>query len=104
MVTTETAANASATATEIQMPIDGMTCASCVRRVEKALAKVDGVAGASVNLATEQATVKFDPRIVTNDDLVAAVDRAGYGASMRPVPVPSNVTVDAVSPSVAEEE
>src|SRR4028118_2035080 len=38
-----------------------MTCASCVRRVEKALGKVEGVEGASVNLATEQARVSFDP-------------------------------------------
>ena len=43
------------------LEIGGMTCASCVRRVEKALARVDGVSGAEVNLATEVATVRFDP-------------------------------------------
>jgi Cu+-exporting ATPase len=41
--------------TELTFPVTGMTCASCVRRVEKALAKVEGVAEASVNLASEQA-------------------------------------------------
>jgi Cu+-exporting ATPase len=80
--------------TELTFDIDGMTCASCVRRVEKALAKVDGVAGASVNLATEQATVRFDPGSVTNDDLMNAVVRAGYGASLRTAPVLSE-TIDA---------
>ena len=47
--------------TELSLPITGMTCASCVRRVEKALARTPGVASASVNLATEKATVTFDP-------------------------------------------
>ena len=44
---------------EITLPITGMTCASCVRRIEKALAKVDGVQDASVNLATERAKVTY---------------------------------------------
>ena len=55
-----------------------MTCASCVRRVEKALAKVDGGREASVNLATEKARVVFDPNVATLDALRAAVERAGY--------------------------
>jgi P-type Cu+ transporter len=50
-----------AATTEARLPITGMTCASCVRRVEKALEKVDGVTRASVNLATERATVAYDP-------------------------------------------
>ncbi|HET7095407.1 MAG TPA: heavy metal-associated domain-containing protein, partial [Thermomicrobiales bacterium] len=46
---------------DVTLPIDGMTCASCVGRVERALAKVEGVAEANVNLATERARVRFDP-------------------------------------------
>jgi len=57
--------------------IEGMTCASCVARVEKALARVPGVAGASVNLATEKATVHG---AAAPDALVAAVREAGYEA------------------------
>src|SRR5690606_10769144 len=56
----------------------GMTCASCSARVERGLGKVDGVATANVNLATEQATVVFDPGVVGTDALLAAVRDAGY--------------------------
>jgi P-type Cu+ transporter len=61
--------------------ITGMTCASCVRRVEKALKRVEGVDDASVNLATEKATVVFDPTLVEIGSLSAAVEKAGYGIS-----------------------
>ncbi|HVC35005.1 MAG TPA: heavy metal translocating P-type ATPase [Chloroflexota bacterium] len=70
---------ASALATgEVLLPIEGMTCASCVRRVEKSLAKVPGVREATVNLATEPAKVVFDPAIATLDQFGAAVEKAGY--------------------------
>ncbi|MGT0195552.1 heavy metal translocating P-type ATPase [Burkholderia pyrrocinia] len=69
-----------ATAAGIELEIDGMTCASCVSRVEKALAKVPGVTRASVNLATERATV--DAAVdVSAARLVEAVKQAGYGAT-----------------------
>jgi Cu+-exporting ATPase len=55
-----------------------MTCASCVLRVEKALTKLDGVSAAVVNLATERATVTFDPGLVDVQKLQAAVADAGY--------------------------
>jgi len=55
-----------------------MTCASCSARVERGLGKVAGVAQATVNLATEQATVVFDPAVVGADALLAAVQGAGY--------------------------
>lgn len=61
----------------IQLQVTGMTCASCVMRVEKTLKAVPGVAKASVNLATEQASVQADTS-VTADALVAAVRQAGY--------------------------
>ena len=64
-------------ATEFQLAIDGMTCASCVSHVEKALRKVAGVREVSVNLATELATVQADGAS-TIGPLVAAVEKAGY--------------------------
>src|SRR5690349_6243866 len=63
--------------TDWTLPIEGMTCASCAFRVEKALAKVPGVREASVNLATEVATVKTDPG-VRLDVMRTAVEKAGY--------------------------
>src|SRR3954452_12990106 len=60
-----------------------MTCASCVGRVEKSLHRLDGVAAAEVNLATEVATVRFDPARVGLEELTAAVTRAGYTATPR---------------------
>ncbi|WP_319001259.1 heavy metal translocating P-type ATPase [Burkholderia cepacia] len=71
---------APASPASIELDIDGMTCASCVSRVEKALAKVPGVTRASVNLATERATVDAAPD-VTAARLAEAVKQAGYGAT-----------------------
>jgi len=65
--------------TDISFPVEGMFCASCVRRVERALEKVPGVAGANVNLATERASVSYDPAAVSLADLRGAVEKAGYG-------------------------
>ncbi len=64
--------------TETVLPIEGMTCASCVRRVEKSLARVPGVSEAAVNFATEQAVVRFNPQQTSLTDLKAAVEKAGY--------------------------
>ena len=69
---------------EWRLPIEGMTCASCVARVEKALLRAPGVAKAEVNLATEMATVWATTPEVDEATLVAAVQHAGYVA--RPVP------------------
>ena len=66
------------------LAITGMTCASCVRSVEMALAHVEGVASAEVNLANERATVRLDPAKVELSALVRAVERAGYGALVIP--------------------
>jgi P-type Cu+ transporter len=71
---------------ELLLPIEGMTCASCVTRVEKALGKVPGVREASVNLATEKARVAFDPAVVNLDQLKAAVAKAGYTVGEIPTP------------------
>jgi Cu+-exporting ATPase len=64
---------------QIELPITGMTCASCVNRVEKALKKTDGVLDASVNLATERATVTYAPGVADIASLQVAVEAAGYG-------------------------
>ena len=65
-------------ATDIVAPVRGMHCAACVGRVERALTAVPGVARASVNLATEQATIAFDPSLTNPGALQAAVAAAGY--------------------------
>jgi Cu+-exporting ATPase len=62
----------------VHLPVQGMTCASCVTRVEKALKNVDGVFDASVNLATESATVEIDAARATLTRLGQAVSDAGY--------------------------
>ena len=63
----------------VQLPITGMTCASCANRIERNLNKLDGVT-ATVNYATEKATVDFDASSVAPEQLVAAVEAAGYQA------------------------
>ncbi len=70
----------------VTLDIGGMTCASCVRRVEKALARVEGVESAQVNLATEVATVAFDPAVTDLATVTGAVGRAGYTASAHAAP------------------
>ena len=63
---------------QVTLSIGGMTCASCVGHVEKALSSVEGVESASVNLATERATVEYVPGAVAASDLRRAVEDAGY--------------------------
>jgi Cu+-exporting ATPase len=86
------------------LDIGGMTCASCVRTVEKTLAKVPGVSSASVNFATETAAVTFEPDEVALTDLTRAVERAGYTAAVAdggaPAPVAGAAAVDSASGTV----
>jgi len=63
----------------VDLPIEGMTCASCANRIEKRLNEVDGVT-ATVNFATERAAVDYDPANVDPEQLVGAVEAAGYNA------------------------
>jgi Cu+-exporting ATPase len=65
----------------LELPITGMTCASCANRIERKLNKLDGVS-ATVNYATEKARVEFDPGAVEPDQLVEAVEAAGYSAAL----------------------
>ncbi|WP_132980355.1 heavy metal translocating P-type ATPase [Pigmentiphaga sp. D-2] len=82
----------------VDLSIGGMTCASCVSRVEKALARVPGVAGAEVNLATETARVslvsKVDPAV-----LIAAVEQAGYEARLSAQSAPATEAAAAGLPT-----
>ncbi len=64
------------------LPVGGMTCASCVAHVEKALRGLDGVFSVNVNLATEKATVEYDPDRVGVADFKRVVEEAGYGVGM----------------------
>ena len=65
-----------------ELGLTGMTCAACAARIEKTLNRVPGV-HANVNFATEIAAVGFDPAVTSVDQLIAAVARAGYGATLR---------------------
>ena len=62
----------------LDFAVRGMTCASCVAHVEKALGGVGGVGDANVNLATERASVTFNPELVDIGSLVTAVQETGY--------------------------
>ncbi|WP_080427544.1 heavy metal translocating P-type ATPase [Burkholderia ubonensis] len=86
--TSERHADAAPATAPIELEIEGMTCASCVARVEKALAGVPGVTRASVNLATERATVDAAAG-VTTAQLVDAVRQAGYQATPVAEPEPA---------------
>lgn len=64
-----------------QLQIEGMTCASCAKAVEKVTSRLDGVKEANVNLAKEVLSLSYDPSKVTMKQVIGAINRAGYGAS-----------------------
>jgi len=70
--------------TEVELPIAGMTCASCVNRIERFLRRTDGVETASVNLATEIATIRYLPERTGRGELTRAILAAGY--DLKPPP------------------
>ena len=82
---------------ELTLPVVGMTCASCVNRIERFLGRADGVTQANVNLATERATVRFDPALIDRTGIVAAIEAAGYE-------VARDVSVDGAAAEAAEDE
>lgn len=63
--------------------VTGMTCASCSARVEKSVAGLEGVQQAAVNLLTNSMEVRFDEGVLTAQDIIKAVEKAGYGASVK---------------------
>src|SRR2546425_12135376 len=63
---------------QLALPVEGMTCASCVNRIERFLKRTPGVEDAVVNLATEVATIRYVPDEVGRSELVGAIAAAGY--------------------------
>ena len=88
--------------TELSLPVLGMTCASCVSRIERFLARADGVADAVVNLATERATVRFDPARIGRQGIVAAIEAAGYDVA--PAAVTGETATDDAAQLVRDQE
>ncbi|MEX0665521.1 MAG: heavy metal translocating P-type ATPase [Acidimicrobiia bacterium] len=78
---TSTRADATSELERRDLPIEGMTCAACAARIEKALSGRPGVASASVNFASRRATVVFDPHVVDETDLGAVVSSLGYSVA-----------------------
>lgn len=72
----------------VNLPIGGMTCASCASRVEKALSEVPGVDQATVNLATERASIRFKDTRVKPEDLIRAVREIGYDVPSETIILP----------------
>ena len=66
-----------------ELDITGMTCAACATRIEKGLNRLDGVAVANVNLALERATIEFNPSQISISDMIAKVEKLGYGAHQK---------------------
>ncbi len=88
-----------------ELPIRGMTCAACVRRVENALLSVDGVSEATVNLITRRGTVTFDPSRASRADLASAIEAAGYEVAADEAAKPTEGAADdGASPQDREEE
>ena len=71
---------ATAETTRIDLPVTGMTCAACAARIERSLGRSEGVTEAAVNLATERATVHFDPAVTDPNRIVETIRAAGYDA------------------------
>jgi P-type Cu+ transporter len=66
---------------QLTLPVTGMTCANCVATVERSLKKLDGVSTAVVNLSSERAMVEFDPHMLALPQVIARIERAGYGVA-----------------------
>ena len=86
--------------TRLELPVQGMTCASCANRIERKLNKIEGVE-ASVNYATERASVEFDADAVEPERLLRAVEEAGYRAEL---PMPADAPRDPDEPDAGERE
>ena len=89
---------------QVTLAVTGMTCANCAANIERALnKKTDGVTRAAVNFATERVTAHYDPAVLSVDDIITAIEKAGYGA-MEPsetacsVSVPSAVSDGSIAP------
>jgi Cu+-exporting ATPase len=94
----------SVTTSRIDFAVTGMTCANCAMNVERALGKrVPGVVDASVNFAAERATVHYLPSMVTPDDLMTAVEKAGFGALIQTDGEPEDVEAEARQREISDQ-
>jgi len=84
----------------IELPIQGMKCASCVTVIEKALLQKDGITNASVNLATEKARVEFFPSEISISEIVQAIEGSGY----KIIQVPQEEQLEDVEQTIREKE
>jgi Cu+-exporting ATPase len=81
----------------VEIPVTGMTCANCAMTIERTLKKkVPGVTNASVNFASERATVEYIPTLTGLDEMMAAIEAAGYGA-IRPDETPEGEDAEAAA-------
>ena len=83
------------------LPIEGMTCASCAARIEKALSGQDGVRSAAVNFAAKRATVTYDPETLGRGDLTRTVHDLGYAVPEAPDDDPERAEVREIVPRLA---
>jgi Cu+-exporting ATPase len=70
------------TSVGLRLPVRGMHCAACSSRIERIVGKMPGVAGASVNLATEELSVRFDPARISLADMAESVGKAGFSLEL----------------------
>ncbi len=94
----------SAGSIEIALPIAGMTCASCVNRIERFLTRTPGVEVAAVNLATEVATIRYLPDVASRADLVGAIEAAGYDLKAGTDEAPADAAIEAVDATMAADD
>ena len=67
---------------EVQLDVDGMTCAMCSTAVEKAINNAPGVSVGQVNLLTNSAAITFDPAVIKTQEIIEAIEKVGYGAKV----------------------
>jgi len=92
--------------TRIDLPVTGMSCASCAAHIQEALSALNGVSSADVNYAAEKATVHYDRSIVPISGLIKAIEDSGYGVSVSRIMLPIKgmtcaVCVEAVQKTLA---
>ena len=81
---------------ELSLPVEGMTCASCVNRIERFLSRAEGVTSATVNLASEEAMVRYDPARIDRAGIIGAIEAAGYDVRPQPPPTAGTASPEAV--------
>ena len=98
----EKAARAASAPARVDLPVAGMECAACAVRIEKKLAKLDGVQEANVNYATGEASVRYDPATTDVKKLAGTVERTGYAVRTDTLDVP--LRTDRTAPLEADVE